>query len=126
MIKTWQRKSAAHALFGGGPKKNKYGAVKTPCGAGHMHDSKKEAGRCDELRLLERAGQIQRLEQQPEFPIEINGIRVCVYRADFSYFEKNERVIEDAKSDPTRENQVYRLKKKLVEAAYPGVRIREV
>ena len=125
-MKACDRKAAVQAMFGGTKRTNKYGNKKTPCGAGHMHDSAHEARRCNELRLLERAGQIQRLEQQPEFPIEINGKRVCVYRADFSYFENNERVIEDAKSEITREDKVYRLKKKLVEAAYPGVRITEV
>ncbi|MGK2287303.1 DUF1064 domain-containing protein, partial [Pedomonas sp. V897] len=73
MVKAWSRQSAAAAFFGGVERKSKYGNRKTPCGAGHMHDSKKEALRCNELRLLERAGRIQRLEQQPEFPITING-----------------------------------------------------
>ena len=123
MVKAWSRQSAAAAFFGGVERKSKYGNRKTPCGAGHMHDSKKEALRCNELRLLERAGQIQRLEQQPEFPIEINGKRVCVYRADFAYFANNARVVEDVKGHRT---EVYRLKKKLVEAAHPGVKIMEV
>ena len=113
MVRAWSRQSAAAAYFGGA-RKSKYGNRKTPCGAGHMHDSKKEALRCNELRLLERAGRIQRLEQQPEFPITINGELVCVYRADFAYFEANARVIEDTKSEATRKDKVYLLKKKLV------------
>ena len=126
MVKAWSRQSAAAAFFGGVKRKSKYGNRKTPCSAGHMHDSVKEALRCNELRLLERAGRIQRLEQQPEFPITINGELVCVYRADFAYFKNNARVIEDTKSEATRKDKVYRLKKKLVEASYPGVRIVEV
>lgn len=102
---------------------SKYGNRRTACRHGHVHDSAKEAHRCNELHILERAGEIQRLEQQPEFPIEINSKQVCVYRADFSYFTAAGRVIEDVKGMRT---DVYRLKKKLVEAAHPGVKIVEV
>jgi len=102
---------------------SKYGARKTACRHGHVHDSAKEARRCNELHLLERAGEIQRLEQQPEFPVEINGKRVCTYRADFAYFTTAGRVIEDVKGMRT---DIYRLKKKLVEATHPGVKIVEV
>lgn len=122
-MKAWNRKNAAAVFFGGAARTNKYGARKTPCGAGHIHDSDKEARRCNELRLMERAGLIQRLEQQPKFPIEINGKHVCTYIADFAYFTKGERIIEDVKGHRT---DVYILKKKLVEAAHPGVRITEV
>lgn len=125
-MKTWNRKNAAAAFFGGAARTNKYGARKTPCGAGHIHDSAKEARRCDDLRLLERAGQIKRLEQQPKFRLEVNGTLVCTYIGDFAYFTSGERVIEDVKSEITRRNPDYRIKKKLLEALHPGVRITEV
>lgn len=43
---------------------NKYGAVKT-----RGYDSKKEAQRADELRLLERAGEISELQEQVRFEL---------------------------------------------------------
>jgi len=104
-------------------RSSKYNNQPTPCRHGHMHASVKEASRCNELHLLERAGKIERLEQQPQFPVEINAKRVCVYKADFAYFEGGRRVVEDVKGYKT---DVYKLKKKLVEAAHPGVKIVEV
>jgi len=104
-------------------RRSKYGNRRTACRHGHAHDSAKEAHRCNELHLLERAGEISHLEQQPEFPVEINGKRVCTYRADFAYFANNARVVEDVKGHRT---EVYRLKKKLVEALHVGLKIVEV
>ena len=84
-------------------------------------DSAKEARRYSELKLLERGKVINSLELQPEFPVVINGKKVCKYMADFSYYEDDRRVIEDVKGFKT---PVYRLKKRLVEALY-GVEIIE-
>lgn len=101
---------------------SKYRAVKTEID-GIVFDSKGEARRYAELKLLEKAGQIAGLEVQPLFPCIVNGKRVCVYRADFVYFENNTRVVEDFKGFRT---PTYRLKKKLAEACHPGLQIREV
>lgn len=87
-------------------------------------DSQKEANRYSDLKLLVRAGTIHDLELQPEFPIVVNGQKICVYRADFAYKGLDgKRTIEDVKSGPTK-TPVYRLKKRLVEAIY-GIRILE-
>lgn len=96
----------------------KYRAVKTPCAGGHIHDSKKEAARCDDLRALEDMGHIADLEHQPEFRVEIGGKLVCKYRADFSWWQGNARIVEDVKGMRTA---VFNLKKKLVEATHPGI-----
>jgi hypothetical protein len=101
---------------------NKFRAVKTVVD-GVTFASKAEARRYGELRLMERAGDISRLELQPKFPVRVNGVLVCTYVADFAYFTASQRVVEDVKGVKT---PVYRLKKKLVEAAYPGVTIIEV
>lgn len=85
--------------------------------------SQAEGRRYAQLKLLERAGEISRLELQPAFRCEINGKLVCTYRADFAYFDKSSRKVEDVKGMKT---PVYRLKKKLVEALYPGTVITEV
>ncbi|MEO0035676.1 MAG: Azospirillum phage Cd [Pseudomonadota bacterium] len=101
---------------------NKFHARKTVVD-GITFDSAAEARRWADLLLLERAGQISNLERQVDFPCVVNGAKVCVYRADFVYFEGPARVVEDVKGHRTRE---YLLKKKLVEAVYPGVRITEI
>ena len=65
--------------------RNKYKAVKTTID-GITFDSKREAKRYTELKILEKAGYITHLELQPEYPITINGIKLCKYIADFRYF----------------------------------------
>ena len=98
---------------------------------GMTFDSKKEARRYCELRLLERAGKIKDLHTQHKFelqpPFKKNGktIRAITYVADFVYFD-NERmrnVVEDVKGYKT---DVYQLKKKMFEYRFPGLTITEV
>lgn len=96
----------------------KYKAQKTVCAAGHKHDSKMEAARCDDLHALQQAGHLYDLEQQPEFRVEINGKLMCRYVADFAWKKAGARVIEDVKGVAT---PMFNLKKKLVEATHPGV-----
>jgi hypothetical protein len=96
----------------------KYSAKKTHCAAGHLHDSKMEAKRCDDLHVLAGRGEIADLEQQPSFAVTINGAPICRYVADFAWRVGDCRVIEDVKGVTT---PVFNLKKKLVEASHPGV-----
>lgn len=110
----------------------KYHAVRTQLD-GYTFDSKAEAKRYAELRLLERAGQISKLTVHPRYPLEVNEVRICVYVGDFSYTELHREngggfyeirsVIEDVKGVKT---PAYRLKKKLFEAIHPGWTITEV
>lgn len=108
-------------------KASKYGNSKRVVDGITFH-SIREAKRYSLLKLRERAGEIERLELQPKFPCVVNGVKICDYFADFGYWERvspdhTRRVIEDSKGFRTRE---YILKKKLVEALYPGTRIVEV
>jgi len=82
-------------------------------------DSKKEAARYDELKILERAGKIQGIQLQPEFLIHEGFIdydrkkhRPICYRADFRYYDLDKKVyvIEDVKGKRT---DVYLIKKKM-------------
>ncbi len=91
---------------------NKFGAVKTTVD-GITFDSKREAVRYGELKLLARGGVIRNLELQPSFTFHHNGKKIFTYRADFAYFEGERRTLEDVKGVRT---PVYKLKKKLVEA----------
>lgn len=86
-----------------------------------MFDSKKEALRYQELSLLERGGVISGLKLQVKFPVVINGHKICIWVADFVYYETGEMMVEDTKG---YKNRVYKLKKKLVEAVY-GIKIKE-
>lgn len=99
---------------------SKYRAIKTECLAGHIHDSKKEAGRCDQLHTMELAGTISDLEFQPEYPCHVNGKLIFIYKSDFRYRMQDLLIVEDVKGVQTA---VFRIKRKLVEALYPGVLI---
>ncbi|MGB0707109.1 MAG: DUF1064 domain-containing protein [bacterium] len=70
-------------------KKSKYNNVRTECGQGHTHRSKKEASYCNDLALELRAGHIRKYEVEVKFVImkgfEYRGerIREIAYIADF-------------------------------------------
>ena len=103
--------------------KSKYFAKKTEYD-GIMFDSKLEAARYKILRRYEDEGQISDLEVQVDFPciVTVDGEdkKICSYVADFRYKRDGEVVVEDTKGIIT---QVFTLKKKLVEALYPGTKI---
>lgn len=103
-------------------KQHKYGAKRTEVD-GILFDSKKEAERYRQLKILERCGQIRNLQRQPEFPLTVNSIKIGVWRGDFSYFDfrKGEAVVEDVKGVKT---PLYKWKKAHFEAQY-GRRILE-
>jgi hypothetical protein len=103
-------------------KRNKFGAVKTEVD-GITFDSKREAARYGELKLLERAKHLRLLELQPAYSIDIGGRHICKVILDFCYWEGAKRVAEDVKGKDT---PLSRLKRKLVEATYPGTKVRIV
>lgn len=82
---------------------------------GQWFQSRHEANRYAQLKLLLQAGQITDLETQVSFAIVINGQHICNYVADFAYVINGQRVVEDAKSQATR-TAVYKIKKKLLQA----------
>jgi len=109
----------------------KYRAIRTMVD-GIYFDSKREANRYSELKIMEKAGIINSLKLQPEFKCVVNGKKVCTYKADFEYLMVDDigpqgqigyYIVEDVKGFKT---PVYRLKKKLVEACYPGTVIKEI
>ena len=99
---------------------------------GITFDSVKEANRYQELRMLERAGEIRDLQRQVPFVViptqrDENGKLIekeVRYVADFTYIEKGKltRTVEDVKGMRTRE---YVLKRKMLLWRL-GIRIREV
>ena len=85
---------------------------------GIIFDSKKEAARYSELKILLKAGLIFDLELQPVYEIQPSykrqgkTVRAIKYLADFRYQENGKTVVEDVKGFKT---DMYKLKKKLVE-----------
>lgn len=113
--------------FSGKRNGNKYNNQKTKIGD-MVFDSKKEANRFQELRLLERGGIISDLKTQVKFlvcPKSGGNRRERFYIADFTYIEDGKKIIEDVKSFITRKNPVYSLKKALVQWQYPDWVFRE-
>ena len=131
---------------------SKYHNYITRTSDGIKHDSRKEANRWCELKLLERAGQIKDLQRQVKFElipaqyIEVRLAsvykrgplkgqhktkRVCVeqsvcYVADFVYVDvvTGEKVVEDTKSDATKTKD-YKIKRKLM-LYLKNIRINEI
>ena len=113
---------------------NKFGARKTIID-GITFDSKHEAQRYAELKLLWRAGEIQDLQLQVPFELipaqKKDGKvieRAVKYIADFVYIAHDKdgwsRVVEDAKSPATR-TDAYKIKRKLMLWRH-GIEIKEV
>ena len=125
-------------------KKSKYGSRKVTKD-GIVFDSVRECNRWTELKLLERAGQIQNLERQVkyvlipaqrEFCNEIytkgrkKGCfkpgklleKECSYIADFVYIQNGKLVVEDTKGFRT---EAYKIKRKLMLHVH-GIRIKEI
>ena len=112
---------------------SKYKSKKTEVD-GITFDSKKEAARYSELKLLEKVGAISNLELQREFILvptqKENGKkgkvieRAVKYKADFCYKdnETGEFVVEDTKGVRTPE---YIIKRKLM-LYFHKIRIKEI
>ena len=128
-------------------KNNKYNAKKTisedhETGEQITLDSKKEAERYEELKILLKIGEIKDLKRQVRFPLteEVREpdtvgarggihkgkiiLRASSYVADFVYTDvkTGDRVVEDAKGFRTKE---YELKKKMMYEKYKII-IKEV
>ena len=109
--------------------RNKYGNQKTEVD-GVVFDSKKEAQRWSDLKYLEYGGYIHDVQRQvafelvPAYPPEFK--MPMRYIADFTYRDQFDRlIVEDVKSDATKKNRAYRMKKHLMKHIY-GIDIKEV
>lgn len=102
---------------------SKYHAKKTVVD-GIIFQSRKEAKRYQELKLMQRAGLISDLRRQVKYELipKQQGERAVSYIADFVYTEDGKTVVEDVKGVRT---PVYKIKKKLMLWRH-GVKIREV
>lgn len=106
-------------------KRNKYNATKVFLD-GHKFDSKKEARRYGQLKLLKQAGEIKDFEIQPKYEFRMNDKLICSYYGDFKVtLNDGTEVVEDVKSEATRKNPVYRIKNKMMKAFY-NIDIKEI
>lgn len=76
-------------------------------------DSQRELRRWQELKLLEKAGEITELDRQVRFELipKDGRARAICYIADFVYLRAGERVVEDSKGF---RHKLYLLKKRLM------------
>ena len=101
---------------------------------GIKFDSRLEAERYAQLKMMERAGAIRDLELQPEYELipsfkkDGKTWRRTVYKADFRYIlaEGDRIIIEDVKGSTAVITDVFRLKQKLFEYRYPELTIKIV
>ena len=107
--------------------KSKYNNTKTIVD-GIKFDSKKESYRYQELLMLERSGVIHNLERQKRFQVvpKTKDENAVHYVADFVYEKNNQKVCEDVKSDATRKDKTYIIKRKLFKYLYPDYVFQEV
>lgn len=106
----------------------KYKSKKTTVD-GVTFDSKKEAKRYQELRILEKTGEITDLQRQVKYELipaqRIDGRvveRKVEYVADFVYQQDGKTIVEDTKGFRTKD---YIIKRKLMLWVH-GIRIREI
>ena len=111
--------------------KGRYGNVQKITEDGIRFDSKREYLRYVDLKLIQRAGEIDTLRVHPKFPITIGGVPIMVssnqhnkwdrhltYEADFQYWDCDKKimVIEDVKMQSGHRTGVYKIKRALMRA----------
>lgn len=100
------------------PKRSKYGNVKTEYN-GFKYDSKAEALYAQQLDLRIRANEVESWERQVPIRMEINGMLICKYIADFK------ALLKDGTYEWTDvkgiETDVFKLKHKLLKALHPDI-----
>ena len=100
---------------------------------GMTFDSKKEALRYEELKLLQRAGAITDLQRQVKFEIipkckKLDGTmsRARSYIADFVYKDRGMMVVEDVKGYKGGATyELFKIKKDLMRWVH-GIEVREI
>ena len=107
----------------GFPKRRKYQNEPVEI-TGMRFASKKEADRYVNLISAQRLRIIYGLKVHPQWKIVINGMFICTYTADFSYWHRETGVfhVEDVKGYRTRE---YQRVKRLMKAVH-GIDIEEI
>ncbi len=115
-------------------KENKY-RNKKMIYKGYKFDSIKERDWYMVLENYQRNGRIKELELQKKFELQESFTdndgkkqRAIYYIADFFYYDEAKKcyVAEDVKSEATRKDKVYNLKKKIFMYQYPNIVFKEI
>lgn len=88
---------------------------------GLSFDSKDEATHYDKLVHRQALGLISGLRRQVTFVLDVNGVRISSYRADYVYYdvEAKQDVVEDFKSAYLLKiDRAFAMKRKLMKALY--------
>ena len=119
MGEVWDINKAREFFKTGSEKPLKYRNRKVEID-GFKFASIKEGKRYGQLKILWQLGDIKDLKLQQKFFLQGEHVkRRIYYLADFTYYEKQKDgswlyVVEDTKSEPTRKNRAYIMKKKLM------------
>lgn len=116
--------------FGKKPGRIKHDTIRYD---GKVFDSKAEYERYIELRIMEQKGLISDLKEHPEFEIIPRQLsttgktlfRPARYTADFSYVRDGVLHVEDVKSEYTRLEKDYILRRKLM-LYHNGIYVEEI
>jgi Protein of unknown function (DUF1064) len=91
---------------------------------GLLFDSKREMDIYREYRALIPRGGLVAIERQIRIPLEVNGVKVCTYFADFRLtWDSGSVELVEVKGFETA---VWKLKYKLLMAVYPELKLRIV
>ena len=82
---------------------------------GIKFDSAAEGERYKILKAKEQGGLIKNLQLQVTYPLIVNGLKICDYRADFVYEVGGKTIVEDVKGQL---HDVFKLKYKLMYACH--------
>jgi len=111
-------------------RRSRYRAVGTRDTDGTFFHSKGELRRWEELKMLEKVGEISALERQVSYDLHVTTpegekVKIGSFRPDYRFIERSgEVVIEDFKSPASAKDEAYRLRKRMFEAEY-GLQVRE-
>ncbi len=89
---------------------------------GHTFDSKLEAKRWGQLKLMQSGAKIQHLKPHPKLPVIINGVPCGSYEADSGYIEDGKIVIEEVKGAVITDG--FAFKWRIMKALYPNYTFR--
>lgn len=113
-------------------KTSKYHAKKVEK-YGRTWDSRKELAEYENLLLLQRLGEVTKIELQPKYVLQEayvrdgKKIRELAYIADFRVTMTDGSIIViDVKSKATEKNKEYRIKRKLLLYKYRDIDFREI
>jgi hypothetical protein len=101
---------------------NKFSAQKTEID-GLTFDSRSEANRYAQLKLMERGKAIRDLQVHPAFPLRVNGTLIGTYKPDFVYTEGKRTIVEDVKGIVT---EAASLRMRVFMACFPTHELRIV